>query len=357
MRPTEDLPARARNWFWYWTVKNHYQLSDDKLDQRFLASTGSRRRHFERIGQTASSPATVAVLDGKTLLALVEQDGFTEAKLVFDSKLWQYLLVRDEPAETYSEFIAQVLEKRGWHRIPTDDRPLYSMFLGQNEPAVEFHVSTAYSAMLHRLVNDASFESLAVLVALFREAMANTLLDQALSIRIALKCAVTWTCHSNSIPDQPTRLLRQLIHDRVLSNRWLTEQDWRMQQTNGAGRASSTRDRVRNFNAWVRWYTEDSYRFGTSSYGLHPIVPRSKRIDWIEDQRLLLTEVCKQIQEQEGENGIFDESINAKLRLLSAHTHLLTKALIDSHQPPPVMAETFYDSRPTLEMDFLPKPY
>lgn len=357
MRPTEDLPARARNWFWYWTVKNHYQLSDDKLDRRFLATAGSRRRHFERIGQTASSPATVAIRDGKTLLELVDQDGLSDAKLIFDSELWEYLSTRDSSAEVYSDFIAQVMKERGWYRINADDRHLYSLFLGKDEPAVEAHVATSYSAMLHMLINDASIQSLAVLVALFREAMANTLLDQALSIRIALRGAVTWTCHCHNIPELPTRLLRQLIDDRVLSNRWLTEKDWWAQQATNSRKPTSTRERVRNFSAWVNWYTQDSYRFGTSSYGLHPIVPRSKRIDWIEEQRLALTRTYHQIKQQEGELGQFDGSLVAALRRLSERTHSATAELISAHIPPDSASESFYKSRPPLEIEGLPEPY
>lgn len=359
MRPVDDLAFRARTWFWYWTLRNDSGLSNDGLDDRFLSqdAKGGRKRHFERIEQTASSPASFALKDGKTLLKLVDEGGFPEASQVFNCRLWEFLTERDAPPQTYSDYIAEYIDARGWHRIGVRDLSLYITFLGDQEPAVQQDVSTVYSAMLHKLMNETTLDGIAVLVALFREAMAGMLLQQAIAIKSALGAAVVWTCRQRSIPKTPARLLSQLIDDRVFSNRWFSQEDWRVHTGHPRKEKLSTRERVREFKAWVQWYIKDSHRIGTTQFGLFPIVPRSERIHWIEENGAELQAVLRDVGRLKEEHWMFSDSLIPRFQEHAESSRLAADALLKIYAPPDSKPEVFYESEPPFRMGNLLQPY
>lgn len=356
MRPVDDLVERVRNWFWYWTVRRQSGLSNDALDMQFLGpgEKGGRRRHFERIGQTASSPAAVAVKDGKTLLKLVDEAGLTDAGLLFESKIWEFLSERDAPLQVYSDFIAEYVETKGWHRLHSRDAHLYITFLGEDEPAVQPDVSTAYSAMLHKLVNEATIEALTVLIALFREAMGSMLLTQAIAIQTAIRAAVTWTCMRNEIPDLPKNLLGQLVDDRALGNRWLTEADWRHNANVPRKKRMTTLERKRELHAWVRWYIKESGLIGKTPYGHTPIVPRGERIDWLEANRSELVSIKSLISELKQEHWTFEDSMIPEYKAYAESALARANELLAQCAAPDCEPARFYVSPPPLQLGFLP---
>lgn len=359
MRPVDDLVERTRNWLWYWIVRRQTGLSNDALDMQFLGpgANGGRRRHFERIGQTASSPRAFPVKGGKTLFKLVNEAGHTEAGLLYESKLWEFLSERDAPPQVYSDFIAEYVKAKGWHRLHARDVSLYITLLGENEPAVQPDVSTAYSAMLHKLVNEATFEALAVLVALFREAMGSMLLKQAIAIQTAVKAAATWTCMRNEIPELPKKLLEQLVSDRVLGNRWFTEEDWRHHANVPRKKKMSTRERAKEFHAWVDWYIKESWQAWKTPYGNTPIVPRSERIDWLETNRVELVSIKNHISELKQEHWMFGDSVIPEYKAYGESALAKANALLKQCIAPDSKPERFYSTRPPLEIGFLPKAF
>lgn len=262
MRPADDLGFRARNWFWYWRVRELSGLSNEKLDRQAFGDVG-RKRHFERIQHTACSPDEIALVQGKTLLEIVDQwsltghdacGSFAPATEAFRSPLWEFLTRQDFRPQAYTDYIQQAIAARGWHRIHARDLGLYLAFLGEDEPAIGPSDSVAYSAMLHKLVNEATPDALALLIALFREAMHAVALQEALLIKSAISVTTSWMGHVLHLPQQLTDLLTTLVQDRVLANVWLSEADWR--ELSGTARRSgkTSRDRLKDFRAWVKWY-------------------------------------------------------------------------------------------------------
>lgn len=364
MRPADDLAIRVRNWFWYWQVRGISGLTNNGLDRKCFGKDEGRKRHFERLEQTAASPSEMPLLDGCTLLEIVDGwdilDGhapYAPATQAFHSPLWSYLSTRDQAPNVYSDYIQQYVQQHGWMRLRADDMSLYLTFLGQSEPAIQANVSTAYSAMLHKLVGQGTPDALAVLIALFREAMHGVLLEQAIAIKSALKAAVIWMCELNEMPDQLRNLLWQLVHDRVLSNTWLTESDWR--QRTGAARKHnlSSRARIKEFRAWVTWYVSHSRTKEKTGYGAFPIVPRSARIDWLEDNRDALNSAYNELIWLQGVHHDFRDSCAPNAGAYAEAAQNEINRILGMLPPPNEESARFYESRPAMEMGNLPRAY
>jgi len=366
MRPTEDLVYRARNWFWYWRVREISGLSNDRLDSKCFSKQG-RKRHFERMQSSASAPDKFALVEGKTLLTLVDRwdtpdDGgpgpFVCATKDFNSRFWDFLAGRNLDLSVYSDYIHRFAHSRGWIRAKAGDYGLYRTFLGEEEPAIEPGVSTAYSAMLHKLVNEATPDTSAVLLALFREAIHRVDLEQAIAIRTALSASIASMGHRHNIPSSVTRLISQLVDDRVLSNRCVTELHWRSETNTPVKSGIGSRARVREFQAWVQWYTGRPPGFDSTGYGLFPLVPRSVRTDWLESNRNFLSEVRMEADALKHDHLRFRDSIVPEYRRLSEEARIRAKALLSHVAPPEVEPVRFYgNARPALEMENLPTPF
>ncbi len=156
----------------------------------FLGQDRGRIRHFDRIQQTASSPDKVALEGGRKLVetsvpiattnqATARTVTYDQAYESFYSRLWEFLRKRDIPTRSYTDFIQEYVAAKGWFRASNRDGALILMFLGPNDPAVEPGASTACSAMLHRLADEATPDAIAVLVAL-REALNSRQLEKAI---------------------------------------------------------------------------------------------------------------------------------------------------------------------------------
>lgn len=365
MRMAEDLGYRARNWFWYWQVRQTSQLSNQRLDEKVFGDVG-RKRHFERIQHSASSPDRVAVLGGPTLVELVDRWGlegsdvdrpFATATIAFHSRLWEFLTKRDIAPQEYTDFVQSTVASRGWHRIHGRDFGLYRRFLGEAEPASNLSGGVAFSAMLHRLANDAAPDSLALLVALFREAVYAVRLQEALLIKPAIKAATGWMCRQVNMPETETRLLARLVDDRVLSNVWITESDWRDDAGCRAGSTTSSWERLRQFREWVAWYTRDRPQSSQSGFCASPIVPLSPRIGWLESNREVLEQIHRVMCE--GDSGhqyrCYDATCGFGETWVDSGNFVsrVNKEL----QQPTAPSPRFYSSSPPLEIETLPRSY
>lgn len=365
MRPSVDLAYRARNWFWYWRVRQLSCLSDAKLDAKAFGDCG-RVRHFERVRKTASSPADFPLVNGQSLLSIVDQwdvqigsmDGpYARATSGFESRLWEFLARNDLSPQVYTEFIQSFVHERGWLRIEHKDHDLYAFALGDEEPAVDAHLSTTYSAMLHRLVNDFTPDAIAVLIALFREAMSESNLDHAILVRKALKAAILLLEQEITMDRRVVKLIWSLVKDRVLSNRWITEADWREATDTPIRPRISTRARAVEFNAWVGWYISNDRRFKQSTAGLYPIVPTSERTDWLASNRHELSRTFEEVRSlRRTYLSLRDSQAPAQLQQ-AASALARAEALENTLQRPRSTRAMFYDQYPEHVLADLPPPF
>ncbi|KFN45483.1 hypothetical protein K3217_18755 [bacterium BD-1] len=366
MRISDDLAFRLRNWFWYWQVRAISGLSDEGLDHKCFGETENQRRHFERIRASASSPDRVKVVGDLTLLDAVDgwdqvDDGepgpYAEAKRAFRSRFWEFLATRDLEACEYSEFIQKYVKERDWIRVSADDSALFRTFLGEEEPAIEQGISTAYSAMLHKLVEEATPDTAAVLVALFREAMHRVDLDQAIAIKSALSTAVMVMCRLAKIDGPTGHIIWQITKDRVLANHWITEAHWREHTQTPAKRNRSTRERIKEFQQWVWWYVARPLSFHNTGYGLFPIVPGSERTTWIEQNRGVLEAIHDDVSHYRREHLLTRDASDPAIRRHAEELREKADELVAAFPAPSGSPARFYFSRPNLEMEHLPPAY
>ena len=367
VRKPDDLAIRARNWFWYWQVRSISGLSNYQLDAKCFGRGGAeRKRYFERIETTASDPDRMATANGRKVLAVVDRwvhpttdmpDAFKPATAAFRSKFWEFLTTASSDPKPYSDFIQQYVVERGWVRLQVRDSIAYRTFYGLTGPAIEEGVSTAYSAMLHKLTNEQSLDAAAVLIALFREAVHTGLLEQAIAIKHALRAAISLPVHDYDMPREVELLVWHLVHDRVFTNVWISEGDWR--RVTGTHRKSkiSTTDRAREFLEWVGWYTDDANQLRKTGYGYYPIVPSSPRLRWLLKNRDKLGSAVRRIGhcEEEAHNLAHYESELARAeaeRLRSEAQNLRSEIA-----PLQNADELFYDKAPPWMSGNLPKPF
>jgi len=365
MKPPLDLAYRARNWFWYWRVRQISGLSNDRLDAKCFGDS-NRRRSFDRLQETASSPDTVPVVDGKKLLQVVDDwrdvgrgsaIAYRQATRDFRSELWDILGSRDYGPAEYTTLINTYAANRGWTRIANSDTALYRAMLGRDEPAVEEGVSTAYSAMLHKIANDATPQSIAVLAALYRETVHQGSLDLAISVQHALRAAVPWMCDRLGMDAHTSMLIQKLIKDRVIANRWITEEDWKKTLPASPSPDRSTRSRAKDFQAYVDWYVHRSGDLNREEFGRHPIVPRSERLDWVSEQRDVLSEALKEAERSRVDALTLSESIIGEIRGQSVRLAQRSADLLRAHSAPALRGQHFYShGKPMLTIGNLPDP-
>lgn len=363
MRPADDLAFRARNWFWYWRVRAISGLNNGQLDRQCFGADG-RRRHFERLESSASDPHRVALVDGRTLLEIISEwdpptgeppDAYSKLSGEYHSALWEMLTLHDRPAGHYTDYLQRFAQSRGWVRIHAKDRSLYQRFLGEDEPAVQSDVSTAYSAMLHQLVNEATPDALAALVALFREALQAIHLKQAMAIETALRAAPTWICEFRHLPRWLGLFLRRLVHDRVFSNRSATECNAGLVLNRSEfGAPMNSRARIQAFQVAIKAYIRGVGAPGPSPFGHFPMVPSSERIRWLEHNRTALeAELDTECENRQCTGGSSNSpepgDIADPIDEVPSNPPYLPGL-----RPPACAPAVFFRSRPHLELGQLP---
>ena len=367
VRIPDDLAIRARNWFWYWQVRSISGMSNYQLDAKCFGRGGAeRKRYFERIEMTASDPDRMAMVNGRNVLAVVDRwthpetglpGAFKPATAGFRSKFWEFLTTVNSNPKPYSDFIQAYVVERRWVRLQVRDSFAYRTFYGRTGPALEEGVSTAYSAMLHKLVNEQSLDAAAVLIALFREAVHASLLKQAIAIKHALRATISLSVHDYGMPRTIELLIWHLVHDRVFTNVRISEDDWR--RATGTRRKSkiSTAERAREFQDWVRWYIGDANQLRRTGYGYYPIVPSSPRLRWLLQNREQLDDAAQRIGHCEAEAHNLGDYESGRARQEAESLQREAQGLQSKVTPPQNPDERFYDKEPPMTLGDLPRPY
>lgn len=274
MKPPLDLAYRARNWFWYWRVREASGLSNERLDVACFGDS-VRRRSFDRIQKTASSPDDVPVVSGKTLLETVSQwppgsdepsEIYKQVISAFRSNLWGLLARQPTDVEGYRVHLSSFAARHGWERIqgPNEaaflEGPWNSSWLWRKMRSAEF------AEMLLDLGTEASPDALAALLALYLEAAEEGDGDHQPAIRMAITSVLMRFESHLGVDRRTTSLLRRLIEDRVTGRRWIEHFGHTEIRSPEATSSKNSAARARKFNDYVDWYVNQPAHLGSDAH-------------------------------------------------------------------------------------------
>ena len=274
MKPPLDLAYRARNWFWYWRVRQASGLSNERLDVACFGDS-VRRRSFDRIQKTASSPDDVAVVSGSTLVETVSgwsagtgesSETYRQLTSAFRSNLWSLLARQPTDLEGYRVHLSSFAGRHGWERIQKQNEaaflegPWNSSWLWRKMRSAEF------AEMLLDLSTDASPDALAALLALYLEAAEEGDGDHQPTIRSAIFSLLIRFESQLGVNGRTVSLLRRLIEDRVTDRRWIQHFGQAEMRAPKATSSKNSAARAKNFNDYVDWYVNQPAHLGSDAH-------------------------------------------------------------------------------------------
>jgi hypothetical protein len=280
---------------WYWTVKQATGKSDEQLDSDYLpdaSKKGARPRFFQRVRSLGSDPSLPRKeWNGESVLDRVHASGgdsrLDAARAVFDSKLWLMLSDPTWSVEHYRKFIDDLIQAREWYRASAKDRQLGMVFF-RDDPAFgqSSDHDNVYSAMLTHLESSPSADNVALLAALFREALGEVALEKAIQLRSSLRaCTSLWLHAIEELPYEVSQLVQNLVEDRLVRNAWHTP----------------TLDSVvQNQRQYVRALAKAHLKQSPNSLpqnAASPIVLPSPRLKWLAENRDVLELAASHIRQ------------------------------------------------------------
>lgn len=244
----KSIVHRLRALVWYAVVKKAFNnFSDTDLDRLFVKRTATgrsyrkvgRTRTFSLIGSLGVDPNWSEGIrkskrrrDSKEddiksrhrrSFSLVEVVGrhnnCAHTRSVYLSLFWRLV---SPPAPTLAELrniIAIVLDNLGLFRA-VGDAPLESGRAIKSHVAFKRYPSEEYKRSLAELVKAGSLDHVALLAALYLEALYVGSLEQALELREAVRACADRFVTNEMLPDFPRLLLLFLIEERVIKNQW-----------------------------------------------------------------------------------------------------------------------------------------
>jgi hypothetical protein len=290
MRTLDDISVRTQNGFWYYQVRQIEHLSDAALDRKAFGEDCERRRYFEGIRRSWSSPNARGVVGDMKMLEVVDgwdrgdtgPGPYAEAKINYESAFWKFVSDPNIPLDEYSEHIAKYVQSNDLIRLRREDLRLYDSFLSAYEPALQCGDTPAYRAMLHNLAMIGTLDALSVLIAIFREAMARGSLDQAIAVRDAIRLGISEMLVTGRIPSEVATCVHALVESRALANRWVSVDEWKSSDQKAIKNPSSA-ERKRAFDRYRRWFI--AHATTRNGYGDTPFVIPTDGILWLERNR------------------------------------------------------------------------
>ncbi len=293
-RPELDIAIRIRNWLWYSEIKAATQLSDDRLDQRFVhiqlkqGHDPIRQRVFYEIKSMGSSPDELrGYRIKKSIFEKVHENGqFADIKFNFELPLWRYLSDPTVSTDEYRSYLKQEIERLGLFRLDTRDAEVARIAMGRDEPAVQYGVNRVFSAMVHHFANQPNLlHSICVLTALFKEAYAEYELELAQAISEIIMMLSRQAAMSTLLPTRMKYLLDKLIQDRILKNIWVREYDFAKYRTD------SSATRKRHLQDFIDWYNDPKCPPRNILQSGYPIVAKTNRTEWFVENRELIRKI------------------------------------------------------------------
>lgn len=344
-QPKLDLAVRAKNWLWYWLVKCLSNLSDDDLDGLFAGSAGAgkRPRTFYRIRRLGSSPTDRRGYrkSSRSVFEAIHGDDhddrsqYEEARLLFESKLWELLTNQSLSNSTIREIANTIIATRGLTRISADEAALLRDVVNDHRVLKALGHTRTDKEALELFRDSADIESITLLCCLYKFAIAFHQLERAIALRDAVERSLILFLHKWHPPKFLASLLNRLVSDRILGNSWLSETDWGKSigiDPVGTKPHGSEAKRRREIHAFVHWYVY-SLRDGdhglTEDAGLP--IPITPVLQWTRERADTLKAVRLAANSHRGEAAYLEDSTHPndieRLNAINAQSSHLKSSL------------------------------
>lgn len=275
----KDIADRAANCCWHWLLKQTTGLSNDAMDESFVLlrdRASGRLKCFYRIQGMGTSPKETrgylkkqtifetvhelpGLLDFDAIHALAVPPRYPEACHLLVSPLWEILTCRDISVARLNAIIDSLLRVYKRERFMAWQLGVLERTKAGLGKTLQEGLSISDEDLLGPLRNACDVDSLALVIALYKVAIANVELELALQLHgvvldVVANFAKTW--QFDWLLDN---LLVQLVIDRGLHNIWLTEKDWVKQTNRMLLRATKEKrvtesQRKRELVEFIQWY-------------------------------------------------------------------------------------------------------
>lgn len=229
-----DLPVRrCRAWAWYCSVVtkgirdgDYDVLRDDKMDLKLSWSKSDpkpdeRLRLFAQIRRLGSDPGVVHKKSGRQRVVDEIEKRYPNTRRIYESVLWDLLVPPAKPHHEIEGIISKLANARGLHRLTQMEvalgRALYprsATFRAGTEPNGWYHKT------METIAESADIDDLALLCALYREAVYSFSLAQAKVLMTMVLEASANVAYTLELADDARILFDAMIQRRVLANNW-----------------------------------------------------------------------------------------------------------------------------------------
>lgn len=221
--PFTDIAGRARSLVWYQFIKGKTAYDDAQLDAKYVRQgrTAEPTRAFTQIRRNAVDPGwedgTGERRDFNLVDALAKD--FKGSRELYESHLWILFSPVAPTSAKISEIIDGLITKLGLFRS-SDIAPREASPSLKKHAAFRPYPAPEYRQSLVALTKEATADHIALLGALYLEAINETALEQALLLRDLLREALQRFIADNNIHGLAKCLLITLMEDRLIARRW-----------------------------------------------------------------------------------------------------------------------------------------
>ena len=208
---------RLRAWVWMGEIEWRTDDSLRGLDRGLLGDKHGELRAFWRVKRDGFDPGRKRVaLGNRSLVEVVaEQPGFDDTKNIYESRLWLEVLGPTEMTKTDRDvLIAELLGTLGLFQPDgTDDFIADEMKL--TTPGLRACDEVEFKESSKQLIDRRSVDCILLLCLLYRRAMENAHLEQAIALRDQVYFAVKHYCDRPGFDGRTIGIFLHLINRRV----------------------------------------------------------------------------------------------------------------------------------------------
>ena len=238
-RPSADWVVRCRAWVWYAALMKRSFRRDDDLDLLIPGAKQNpkpdeRLRTFARIRRLGHDPGTPHQKAGRQTLveAFDALPDYRGSARIYNSRFWDLLTPPGLDAKEISQMVAELLVEHQLYRASPAEAVVGREMFPKAEAFSPFvSVTKNYRQIVRSLGDTGDIDDLALLSALYREAVHNFAIGHA-EVLLEQLVTATWNFAGNIwLADDAKLLYHALVKRRIMGSNWATSaskeaEDW-----------------------------------------------------------------------------------------------------------------------------------